>query len=270
MSVDALKALWRDASALKRGLLVGVPVLVIALAGVAIGLAFAGGGTSSKASAIAPAEAAPTSTEVPATATSLPLPTETPASAGLQASTAPPPGNGGGTGGAGGASSQPRQPQEGSGPGSPTGTGVSVQIPSIGVNAPAYGRSVGTNGQMGNPSGPWDLVWYDFSENWPGLGGFPGEKGANAVFAGHVDYIHVGPAVFWSVRDLQPGDQVIVNTPNGPITYAIQWSQWAGPEDDFTPFVQRTGQDAITLVTCIGGFSAGHYSNRLIVRGVRI
>jgi hypothetical protein len=25
----------------------------------------------------------------------------------------------------------------------------------------------------------------------------------------------------------------------------------------------------ITLVTCIGGFSGGHYSNRLIVRGIK-
>jgi LPXTG-site transpeptidase (sortase) family protein len=146
---------------------------------------------------------------------------------------------------------------------------MSLTISSIGVNAPVYGRTVGDNGQMGNPKGPWDVIWYDFS-GWGGLGGYPGEPGANAVFAGHVDYIHVGPAVFWSIRDLQPGDQVTVNTPNGPITYAIQWSQWAEPDQDFTGFVARTGQDSITLVTCIGGFSAGHYSNRLIVRGVRI
>jgi LPXTG-site transpeptidase (sortase) family protein len=76
--------------------------------------------------------------------------------------------------------------------------------------------------------------------------------------------------VFWSIRDLQPGDQVTVNTPNGPITYAIQWSQWTDPDADFSQFVQQTGQESITLVTCIGSFSAGHYSNRIIVRGVRI
>ena len=88
--------------------------------------------------------------------------------------------------------------------------------------------------------------------------------------AGHVDYIGVGPAVFWSIRDLQPGDIVTVNTDTGPINYAIQWNQWAEPDQDFTSFVSQTGQDSITLVTCIGGFSAGHYSNRLIVRGVRV
>ena len=89
-------------------------------------------------------------------------------------------------------------------------------------------------------------------------------------FAGHVDYIGVGPAVFYSIRDLQPGDIVTVNTDAGPINYAIQWSQWAEPDEDFTSFVAQTGQESITLVTCIGAFSGGHYSNRLIVRGVRV
>ena len=123
---------------------------------------------------------------------------------------------------------------------------------------------------MGNPSGAWDVIWYDFSQNYPGIGGYPGTGTSNAVFAGHVDYIRVGPAVFWSVSKLVAGDQITVQSANGPITYAVQWSQWAGPADDFTSFVAQTGQDTVTLVTCVGGFSAGHYSNRLIVRGIRI
>ena len=158
----------------------------------------------------------------------------------------------------------------GTGPGPITGTDMSISIPAIGVNASVYARSVGTNGQMGNPAGAWDVIWYDFSQNYPGIGGYPGTGTSNAVFAGHVDYIRVGPAVFWSVSKLVANDQITVTTANGPITYSVQWSQWAGPNDDFTQFVAQTGQDTITLVTCIGGFSAGHYSNRLIVRGVRI
>jgi LPXTG-site transpeptidase (sortase) family protein len=147
---------------------------------------------------------------------------------------------------------------------------MSISIPAIGVNASVYARTVGTNGQMGNPAGAWDVIWYDFAQNWPGLGGYPGTGFSNAVYAGHVDYIRVGPAVFWSVRNLVPGDLIHVTSANGTITYSVQWSQWAGPNDDFTTFVSQTGQDTVTLVTCIGGFSAGHYSNRLIVRGVRV
>jgi len=260
---EALRTLWREASALKRALLVGAPVVVIAVSAAGVGLAMSGGGGEASHQVLAPTQAPDSPTSAP-TVTVTPAPTETPASAGLQSSAAP-------SGGAS-ASSGRRVPQPDpnlSGPGPLVGTSYSLVIPSIGVNASVNSRTVGQNGQMGNPSGPWDVVLYDFS-GWSGLGGMPGDPGANAVFAGHVDYIHVGPAVFWSIRDLQPGDRVTVNTPNGPITYAIQWSQWAEPDTDFTQFVTKTGQESITLVTCIGTFSAGHYSNRLIVRGVRV
>ena len=184
---DTVKALWREASTVKRALLVGVPVVVIALLAVGIGFAMSGGGGEAANQQVAAPTEAPTDTP---TSTPTLLPTETPASAGLQAST-PPPGTNTSSG-----SGQQHVPASGSGPGAPTGTGMSLVISSIGVNAPVYGRTVGTNGQMGNPSGAWDVIWYDFSQNWSGLGGFPGEAGANAVFAGHVDYIRVGPTVF--------------------------------------------------------------------------
>jgi LPXTG-site transpeptidase (sortase) family protein len=267
MRADALKTLWRDANALKRGLIVGLPIAAVAVVVAGAAFAISGSGPSSAKEAVVAPTAAPTDTAIPAPSAT-PAPTETPASAGLQASTAPPPSNGAGGGGVPVHRADPPAANL-SGPGPAEGTGMSMVIPAIGVNASVYSRSIGENGQMGNPSGAYDVIWYDFS-GWDGLGGAPGEPGANAVFAGHVDYIHIGPAVFWSIRDLAPGDRVTINTPSGPITYAIQWSQWAEPDTDFTSFVARTGQDSITLVTCIGGFSAGHYSNRLVVRGQRI
>jgi LPXTG-site transpeptidase (sortase) family protein len=156
------------------------------------------------------------------------------------------------------------------GPGSIVGTDMTIVSGAANLNANVSARSVGTNGQMGDPIGAWMVLWYDFSQNWPGVGGYPGEPGANAVFAGHVDYIRVGPAVFWGTRSLVAGDQVTVNTSNGPITYVIQWSTSVGPYDDFTGYVSKTGEEIITLVTCVGEFSGGHYSARLIVRGKRI
>ena len=263
---DTIKALWREASVARRALLVGVPIVVIALAAVGIGFAMSGGGgtKNSNQNAVAPTSSATRATSP--TATAVPLPTETPVSAGLQKNTAPPPGTNSSS------SSRPAAPRAGSGPGAPTGTGMSLVIPAIGVNAPVYGRTVGTNGQMGNPSGPWDVVWYDFSQNYPGLGGYPGQAGANAVFAGHVDYCCPSPmeAVFWSLRDLGPGDRITVNTNSGPVNYVVDWGRWADPGADFTQYVSRTGTDSITLVTCIGTFSGGEYSNRYIVRGHRI
>ncbi len=268
MRADALKSLWSQATPLKRGLIVGVPVVVLALAGVGIGVAASGGGSSSPKQAVADATDAASDTPQP-TPSLTPAATATAASAGLQATDAPPPPGSATTSGENGARRASAPDPSLSGPGPSEGTGMGLTISRIGVNASVYSRTVGGNGQMGNPSGAWDVIWYDFSD-WQGLGGYPGEPGANAVFAGHVDYINVGPAVFWSIRDLAPGDQLTVDTPNGPVRYAIQWSQWSDPDIDFTQYVQKTGQDSITLVTCIGGFSAGHYSNRLIVRGVRV
>jgi LPXTG-site transpeptidase (sortase) family protein len=141
------------------------------------------------------------------------------------------------------------------------------------VSADIYSRTIGTDGQMGNPRGAYDVVWYDFAANgWTGMGGIPGQPGANVVLAGHVDYCCPSPraAVFWSIRDLQPGDVITVNTEHGPINYSVQWGKWAAPDQDFAEFVAQTGQESVTLVTCTGSFSGGHYSSRYIVRGVRM
>jgi LPXTG-site transpeptidase (sortase) family protein len=272
---ESLNALWRNASPLKRVLLVGVPAVVIALgvAGV-IYAGFSGGGSAgAKQEVLAATQSPSTPTPVPATATLTPAPkpTEPPVSAGLQADPSIDTSSAGAGGGGGDYETYEAPSEPLSGPGPIQGTSWSLSIPVIGVNASVYSRTIGGDGQMGNPAGAYDVVWYDFAaDGWTGLGGVPGEPGANVVMAGHVDYIGVGPAVFWSIRDLQPGDIVTVNTDTGPINYAIQWNQWAEPDQDFTSFVSQTGQDSITLVTCIGGFSAGHYSNRLIVRGVRV
>ena len=258
--LDAFQTLWRQATPLRRALIVAVPVIVLALVatGVSVAAMHGGGGSSAQAHAAPSRTATNAATE---TVTTTPVPTETPASAGLQ--------TGGSAGQAPTGNYARVQPHSGTGPGAAQSSGMSLSIPAISVNASVYSRSVGTNGVMGNPVGAWDVIWYDFS-NFSGLGGYPGDPGANAVFAGHVDYIHVGPAVFWSLRDLTPGARVTVNTPKGPITYAVQWTQWAAPDADFSQFVAKTGQDSITLVTCIGDFAAGHYSNRFIVRGVRV
>lgn len=264
-----INAPWTAARRMTAARRSALPLVLMGI--VALGLIAAGcGGGSSKATATA-TQAPSTATKVPTNTPApspTPLPTEPPVSAGLQ--------NDGSSGGytssdSGGGDYVPYEPPRYlSGPGPIEGTDMTLVIPSIGVNATVYSRTIGENGKMGDPSGPWQAIWYDFAaNNWTGLGGYPGQAGANAVFAGHVDYIGVGPAVFWSIRDLQPGDQVTVYTGAGPVNYTVQWNQWAAPDEDFTNFVTQTGQDSITLVTCIGGFSGGHYSNRLIVRGVR-
>jgi LPXTG-site transpeptidase (sortase) family protein len=148
--------------------------------------------------------------------------------------------------------------------------GTRLVIPKIGVDAQFSIKEVGTDGQMPNPDGPEDVAYYDFSQ-WPGLGGVPG-KGGNVVLAGHVDYIRYGPAVFWRLHELEPGDTVEIQLADGTTaTYKIEFNkQLDASAADWTPIVQATADESITLITCGGQFEAGHYNNRQIVWGRRV
>jgi len=143
-------------------------------------------------------------------------------------------------------------------------------IPKIGVDAPFTYKLVGPDGQMPNPNGPGDVAYYDFAQ-WPGLGGLP-NAGGNVILAGHVDYINVGPAVFWDVDALAPGDIIQVRMQDGTLVeYAVEFNKWVDPgNSNWEAIVAGTGDESITLITCTGEFSAGHYDKRQIVWGRRV
>jgi LPXTG-site transpeptidase (sortase) family protein len=114
------------------------------------------------------------------------------------------------------------------------------------------------------------VAYYDFSQ-WPGLGGLPG-KGGNVVLAGHVDYIRYGPAVFWRLHELEVGDTMEIQMADGTTaTYKVEFNkQLDASAADWTPIVEATADESITLITCGGQFEAGHYNNRQIVWGRRV
>jgi LPXTG-site transpeptidase (sortase) family protein len=148
--------------------------------------------------------------------------------------------------------------------------GVRLVIPKIKVDAPFSAKVVPGSGQMPNPNSWDDVVYYDFSK-WPGLGGTPG-KGGNIVVAGHVDYIHHGPAVFWDLRELQAGDQIQVKMKDGSvITYSVVFNKHTDAEGaDFQSIVSATADESMTLITCTGDFANGHYNERQIVWAKRV
>ena len=101
---------------------------------------------------------------------------------------------------------------------------------------------------MGIPNGKDDVIWYDFM-NMPGFGGFPGLPGANAVFSGHVDYHPHYEAVFWDLHLLGQGDEIDVQLLDGSyVRYAVDWTQWMGENDAFTPFAMKDGWEHLTIV----------------------
>ena len=141
-------------------------------------------------------------------------------------------------------------------------------IPRFDISAPVVIRGVDANNVMETPSGPTDVAWYKFTS--------PPGAGSNAVFAGHVDYINYGPAVFWHLGDLAQGDAVEVRLEDGTVyKYAVASSQvvTADPSQDvLASIVGPTQQDVVTLITCGGTFNSSthQYDHRVIVRAARV
>jgi LPXTG-site transpeptidase (sortase) family protein len=159
------------------------------------------------------------------------------------------------------------------GPGEPARgdfTGDRIIIPKAGVDAPFTYKVVPLGGQMPNPNSWDDVAYYDFV-NWPGMGGLPG-KGGNVVVAGHVDYINHGPAVFWDLDKLAVGDRVQIRLTDGTmVEYAVEFNKHIeAAKADWEAIVSGTADESITLITCGGEFSAGHYTNRTIIWGRRV
>ena len=51
----------------------------------------------------------------------------------------------------------------------------------------------------------------------------------------------------------------------------VQWVKWIDDTENFASYAAKTGEEALTIVTCTGTFdpSTRNYSNRLVVRAVR-
>jgi hypothetical protein len=134
-------------------------------------------------------------------------------------------------------------------------------IPTIGVDAAVEPVGLTHDGAMDVPSGPFTVGWYH-------LGSPPGAVGS-AVIDGHVDYHDVGPAVFWRLRELVPGDTLVVVTEDGD-ERRFRVTEVASYPDESVPLGRIFGPAAaprLNLITCDGTFSARehNYDQRLVV-----
>ncbi len=155
------------------------------------------------------------------------------------------------------------------------------RIPQLGIDAPLGVRAVQLPGLvLDTPSGPADVVMYDFSAE-PRYGGSPG-AGGNAIFSGHVDYSHKlpyaaanyhGRAVLWDLRLLAVGDAIEIVVDGQTLRYTVQWRQLVSAEHgNWDQLLARNaGADVITVITCDGAFDpkTQEYSSRTVVRAVR-
>jgi hypothetical protein len=126
---------------------------------------------------------------------------------------------------------------------------VRIKIDRIDVDAPFIGLTLGSSGVLNVPP-PTDrnlAGWYKD-------GVTPGARG-NALVLGHVDTI-MGPAVFWGLGSLKPGDVVeITRTDASVATFAVD-SVESFPKDDFPDdrVYGKTPDAQLRLITCGGTY----------------
>lgn len=137
---------------------------------------------------------------------------------------------------------------------------ASIEIESIGVKAAIEPTGILENGEMGVPEDVDQVGWFE-----PGFKA--GAKG-HAVLAGHVDSL-TGPAVFYELKKVEPGDQVKLFDAKGrEMVFEVQ--KLASYETDAAPIEEIFGNADgrfINLITCTGDFNRdiGSHEERLVV-----
>ncbi len=130
----------------------------------------------------------------------------------------------------------------------PRSVPVYLRIPAIGVHTRLVRLGIEPNGALQVPS--------DFAvAGWYTGGPSPGEIGP-AVIAGHIDSYH-GPAVFFRLSALRPGDQVRVSEQDGLVALFQVYAVAQYPKSTFpteTVYANTDGPE-LRLITCGGTFN---------------
>jgi hypothetical protein len=149
------------------------------------------------------------------------------------------------------------------GPSLPRSLPVSVKIPAIGVDSKLLHLGLNSDGTIQVPSlktSAGEAAWYKYSAT-------PGQIGSS-VIEGHLDSIQ-GPAVFFRLGALRPGDIVDVTLADG-ITAIFRVTgvrEYAKSRFPTKAIYGATDYAALRLITCGGTFdyATGHYLSSTIV-----
>jgi sortase (surface protein transpeptidase) len=149
-------------------------------------------------------------------------------------------------------------------PVAPGGTHLpaTLLIPEIGVAAAVEPVRVDSRGNMGVPSEPEHVGWYE-----PGPA--PGAPG-DAVIDGHLDW-YTGKAVFENLRTLRQGAEIDVIARDGAtLRFVVTDSRTVAYTDRPAGLFATTGSPRLSLITCGGAWDKrkGTYLERLVVNAV--
>jgi len=149
------------------------------------------------------------------------------------------------------------------GPSLPRSVPVTVSIPAIGVNSRLLHLGLNADGTIQVPSlvtSAGEAAWYKYSAT-------PGQIGAS-VIEGHVDS-YQGPAVFFRLGALQPGDTIDVTLADGvtAIFRVTGVREYLKTNFPAKAVYAATDYAALRLITCGGVFDyvTGHYLSSTVV-----
>lgn len=144
---------------------------------------------------------------------------------------------------------------------------VRVRIPSIDVAARVTRLGLNQDRTVEVPSDPATTGWYR-------LGPAPGQPGS-AVILGHVDSVD-GPAVFYQLRYLEPGDRVVVDAADGSTATFRVMRLATYPNESFPArrvYAAHGPGRFLNLVTCGGAYDeqSGYQANVVVyTRRIRV
>lgn len=140
---------------------------------------------------------------------------------------------------------------------------VRVQVPAIGVDSALENLGLLADGELASPSTFPVAGWY-------AEGVRPGDPGP-AIIAGHIDSV-AGPAVFYDLGALEPGDPVLVTRADGTVVrFTVESkAQYAKAQFPTDAVYGPTPTPELRLITCTGVFdrSARSYEDNLVVTAV--
>jgi hypothetical protein len=146
----------------------------------------------------------------------------------------------------------------------PTALPVVLSIPTIDVRTRLLKLGEHQDGTVEVPGNPARAGWFR-------LGPPPGASGSSVIL-GHVDSMD-GPAVFYRLKELEPGDRIAVRMDDGTtVRFRVHSSAtYANADFPAKKVYGRRGRSQLNLVTCGGAYDAsrGGYQSNVVVNARR-
>ncbi|RSM82357.1 class F sortase [Amycolatopsis sp. WAC 01375] len=132
---------------------------------------------------------------------------------------------------------------------------TNVRIPKIGAESSLVTVAIGKDGKMSVPSAktPMQAAWYRLSP-------VPGDVGPS-ILLGHVDG-NKQPGIFYKLKDVNPGDEVLVDRSDGKSLKFVVEKKDQVPKDQFPEeaVYGNTDKPQLRLITCGGVFDKEEHS----------